>query len=146
MSHSADRVEVIREFQGQFRFLSNFYPAEVELDEVTYPTVEHAYQAAKTRDLLLRRGIRNAQRPGLAKRWGRSIRPRSDWEEVKVGIMHQLVKQKFSREPLKSQLLATGDAELIEGNTWGDKFWGKFCGEGENHLGRILMEVREELR
>lgn len=59
--------------------------------------------------------------------------------------MRQLVRQKFSKEPLQSRLLATGNAVLEEGNTWNDKFWGKFCGEGENHLGRILMEIRDEI-
>jgi len=138
---------VIQEFQGKYRFLSSFYPAEVELDGITYPTVEHAYQAAKTLDSAQREFIRSALRPGSAKRWGKLIQPlRPYWEETKIDIMCQLVRQKFNKEPLKSQLLATGDAELIEGNTWGDKFWGKFRGEGKNHLGQILMRVREELQ
>lgn len=139
----------VREFQGEYRFLSNFYPAEVELDGVTYPTVEHAFQAAKANDddyLKQREKIRQAPRPGLAKRWGRSIRPlRSDWDDVRIGIMEQLIRQKFSKEPLRSQLLSTGSAELIEGNYWNDTFWGVCKGVGKNHLGKIIMRIREEI-
>lgn len=141
-----NKAAIVQEFRGEFRFLSNFYPAEVTLDGATYPTVEHAFQAAKSNDLLVRRSIRNTQRPGSAKRLGSTVYLRPHWEEIKLGIMEQLVRQKFSKEPLKSRLLATGDAELIEGNYWNDKFWGVCYGEGENHLGQILMTVREELR
>lgn len=139
-------TEKISEFQGEYRFLSNFYPAEVELDGVTYPTVEHAFQAAKVFSPELRENIRNAPRPGLAKRMGRKHPLRADWEQVKLSIMEQLVRQKFSKEPLRSRLLATGSAELIEGNYWNDTFWGVCRGKGENHLGRMLMKVREELK
>jgi len=128
-------------------FLSNFYPAEVELDGGIYRTVEHAYQAAKTLDLVERRQIQKARTPGVAKKMGRGISIRTNWEDIKVSIMYQLVKQKFTNHPLlMEKLLDTEDAELIEGNDWGDLFWG-VCnrrGYGFNHLGRILMKVREE--
>jgi ribA/ribD-fused uncharacterized protein len=72
---------------------------------------------------------------------------RPDWEQVKILIMTSLVRDKFTRhQDLKEQLLATGDAELIEGNWWGDTFWGVCKGKGENHLGKVLMKVREELK
>ena len=60
--------------------------------------------------------------------------------------MRDLLRQKFAREPLRSQLLATGEAKLIEGNHWGDTFWGVCRGQGENHLGMLLMKAREEIR
>lgn len=133
---------IICHFDGEHRFLSNFYPGVVKLDGIEYPTVEHAYQAAKTDDRFVRARINELQYPGAAKKFGRTIRLRHDWDTVKIDIMTDLVSQKFSVEPLRSMLLATGDALLIEGNKWGDVFWGVCNGEGENHLGRIIMQVR----
>lgn len=132
----------IDSFHGEHRFLSNFWPAEVMLDGVTYPTVEHAYVAAKTLDIETRREIAAVEKPGDVKRFGRKLALRSDWESVKLDVMRDLVRQKFAHSELRAQLLATGDAELIEGNTWNDTFWGVCRGKGENHLGKILMSVR----
>ena len=137
---------MIDSFRGEYRFLSNFYPAAVELYGETYPTVEHAYQAAKTNDPAARERIRWAQRPGDAKRLGQSVQIRSDWESVKVDVMRGLLVKKFSDRRLADMLLKTGDEELVEGNYWGDRFWGVCGGDGDNWLGRLLMEVRRELR
>lgn len=115
------------------------------LDGLEYPSVEHAYQAAKTLNVYERDRIRKCRFPGLAKAAGKSVTLRYDWDSVRLSTMEHLVRQKFSAQPLRQQLFETGDAELIEGNTWGDTFWGVFNGEGENHLGKILMKVREEL-
>lgn len=71
---------------------------------------------------------------------------RSDWEEVKLGVMEGLLREKFSDPELRRKLLATGERELVEGNDWGDSFWGVCAGRGKNHLGRLLMKLREELR
>lgn len=146
-------TEPITDFRGEYAFLSNFYAAPVEMDGAEYPTIEHAFQAAKTMDYAKRRTIREAQSPTTAKRMGRRIKRREDWFDVSLEIMKTLVKQKFTRDPeLGEKLLATGDAELIEGNNWNDRFYGavydttKNEWTGENHLGRILMEVRAELR
>lgn len=142
-------TDVIDAFSGKHHFLSNFSAAEVWLDGESYPSVEHAYQAAKTNDAAMRRRIGSAATPNLAKRLGRrrEIILREAWDEIKVGIMHDLVRQKFRQhDRLSRLLLETGDAELVEGNWWGDRFWGRCNGEGENHLGEILMSVREELR
>jgi ribA/ribD-fused uncharacterized protein len=136
---------IIGEFQGRYRFLSNFYPAEVELDNIIYPTVEHAYQAAKTLSQISRAQIRLAGTPGQAKRMGRVVKLRPNWEGIKLAIMDRLVCQKFSKEPLRSMLIATGDARLIEGNRWGDTFWGVCRGIGQNNLGLIIMNIREGL-
>jgi len=140
-------VEPIRSFQGEYRFLSNFYPAPVIYWGYQYPTVEHAYQAAKAQTHRDRELIRKAETPGVAKRLGRQIRRRPWSYRERLDTMKLLVQRKFRHHPdLTAQLLATGDRELVEGNEWGDTFWGIYQGGGSNHLGRILMEVREELR
>lgn len=141
----------IDRFIGSRRFLSNFFPAEVEYGGVVYPTVEHAFQAAKTDIEDEREEIRTASTPGEAKRLGRKVTLRADWEKVKESVMEDLVRQKFTRHrPLAAELLDTGDAQLIEGNAWGDTTWGMVekggKWSGKNLLGRILMRVREELR
>lgn len=138
--------QTILEFRGSNRFLSNFHPAIVELDSVFYPTVEHAYQAAKTLDHKAREVVNSIMRPGGAKRWGRKVELRAGWEEIKVGIMLHLLRRKFLHHPLRKRLLATGRVTLIEGNSWGDTYWGACNGVGENKLGVLLMQVREELR
>lgn len=138
-------MKVIDSFQGEYRFLSNFWPVRVTLDEVVYPSVEHAYVAAKTLDLIARRDIPNMA-AGAAKRYGGKIRIRSDWDEVRPHVMQDLVVQKFNDPELKQMLLSTGDATLIEGNTWGDQYWGMCNGVGQNNLGRLLMWVREGLK
>lgn len=140
-------MSAITSFHGEYRFLSNFWPAPVLMDGDMYPTVEHAYVAAKTTDRAVREAIRITEKPGDVKRFGRALVLREDWEDVKLPIMNDLVWLKFlNNVDVKAKLLATGDAELIEGNTWNDTFWGMCKGQGENHLGRILMNVREHLR
>jgi ribA/ribD-fused uncharacterized protein len=140
---------MINEFKGEYRFLSNFYPAQVVLDGAAYATVEHAYQAAKTADLQWRSKIRSAQSAGDAKKLGNQI-PRElfnpKWNDIRLEIMADLLIQKFYDATLRASLLATGDAELIEGNAWGDKFWGVSRGEGTNKLGQLLMVIRQLYR
>ena len=139
---------IIDRFAGEWRFLSNFAPCTVMLDGEAYPSVEHAFQAAKSDDFRVRQQIRSARTAGHAKRMGRSIRLPAGWGETRVRVMRGLLWQKFSPVAPGTQpdylagLLRTGDAELIEGNDWGDKFWGKVNGEGANVLGQLLMELR----
>lgn len=141
---SSRNVEV---FRDEWEFLSNFYPATVHLDGVAYPSVEHAFQAAKTLERAERERIRKSSSPAKAKGRGRGVPLRKDWEQVKLAVMEALVREKFTAHPeLGARLLATGSRRLVEGNTWGDTFWGVCRGSGKNHLGRILMRVREELR
>jgi ribA/ribD-fused uncharacterized protein len=136
----------IDSFSGINRFLSNFYPAVVVLDDDEYPTVEHAYQAAKTIDPEERRVIQSSTTPAMAKKLGRHVTVRDDWLDIKLGIMAELLVQKFTNDPRLSDLLVgTAPAELIEGNWWGDVYWGQCRGYGENHLGRLLMAIRAEL-
>jgi len=140
------KIELIDSFSGEYRFLSNFYPSTIYIDGICYPTVEHAFQAAKTRDEFERRRIAIARTPAKAKSLGRKVRLRKDWESVKVAVMKRCVELKVeSHADLVELLLATGTAKLIEGNTWNDTFWGVCGGRGKNQLGKILMRVRTKL-
>ena len=137
---------MINSFQGEYRFLSNFHPCTIVYEEITYPSVEHAYQAAKTNNLSHRHCIAATSSPGLAKRLGRRVPIRPDWEQKKLQIMYQLCRQKFFKnETLAQQLKTTGDQPLIKGNAWNDTFWGICNGRGQNHLGKILMIIRQQL-
>lgn len=148
-------MEPIDRFTGEWGWLSNFYPSPLILNGEPYPTVEHAYQASKCVNSLDAEAIRNTPNPGSAKAWGRRIKIRPDWDEIKVGIMRELVAQKFRpNSELGNRLQATGDRPLIEGNHWGDRFWGctrptsnLHSGEwvGLNWLGELLMRQREAL-
>lgn len=139
-------MDDVMQFRGEYAFLSNFAKTPVTYDGVIYPTVENAFQAAKCLNASERVPFESCS-PKDAKRLGRRVKLRADWEQVKLDIMYELVRDKFARNPrFAEQLVATGDAELVEGNAWGDTFWGVSRGRGQNHLGRILMRVRDELK
>ena len=133
-------------FRGQYAFLSNFSLVEVQFEGQVYPTVEHAFQAAKTLDLEKRAEIARLSCPGYAKGAGRRLRLRGDWEDVKLSVMETLLRKKFCNWRLRRMLLLTQDHELVEFNWWHDTFWGVCDGVGENHLGKLLMKIREECR
>lgn len=137
--------KVINKFEGEYEFLSNFARCSVVYTGNIYPTVEHTYQAAKSLDKSIQKSFTTLPTPGKAKKLGRQIELRPDWEQVKDNIMKNLLRQKFSHEHFKSQLLATGNTQLVEGNTWNDTYWGVCNGKGLNMLGTLLMEVRSEL-
>jgi hypothetical protein len=137
---------IIDSFCGQYAFLSNFYLHEVEFDGDMYPSAEHAYQAAKTIDLNEREAIRKLLTPGRAKRAGQKVKMRPDWRNWKTYFMRQILESKFSNPEMREKLLSTGDNELVEGNNWNDTYWGVCDGKGKNHLGRILMEIRDTLK
>lgn len=139
-------AENIKGFFGPYRFLSNFEPCLVEFEGLTYPSTEAAYQAAKCKDLLYRKSFLHLT-AAQAKKEGRNVRLREDWEYVKLKIMREVLISKFAKNTyLMEKLLATGDKYLEETNWWGDRFWGVAHGEGENHLGRILMQIRTEFK
>ncbi len=136
----------IERFIGKYEFLSNFYSFKNGL------TVEHFYQAEKTDDLAEKMRIMLAPTPGKAKRLGRKCVIEADFEERRPVIMLPLLRVKFEYSPLQEWLLATEGLELVEGNVWHDNYWGDcFCGRSEcqerglNMLGRLLMQIREEL-
>lgn len=139
---------MIDRFDGtKHRFLSNFYMAPVAYEGILYPSSEHAYQAAKSLDQEVRKRIASLKTAGQSKKAGRQIHIRPNWDAIKYDIMSEIVLEKFIQNPdLKQKLLDTGDDELIEGNTWGDTFFGICNGVGENNLGKILMKVRSILR
>jgi ribA/ribD-fused uncharacterized protein len=144
-----ENIEIIeiKGFFGEYRFLSNFYLSLVWFEGILYPTVEHAYQAAKTKDIIKRTEMSEILSGGNAKRFGKTFPLREDWEDVKLDIMKQLVFHKFiNNKDLKAKLLATGNSYLEETNNWKDFYWGVCNGEGSNHLGNILMSVRVFLR
>lgn len=137
---------MIDSFRGKYRFLSNFHPCAILWGGEEYPSVEHAYQASKTFDSKLREKIRFCKTPAEAKKMGKAVPLRDDWDEIKVSIMQTLVYLKFVKnKELRDLLLATEPEHLEEGNTWGDTFWGVCKGEGKNLLGRILMDIRRIL-
>lgn len=137
---------MIDSFRGEFAFLSNFHPSVIYVNGLRYATVEHAFHAAKAIDPEHHELIRCAPTPGEAKKLGKMIAIRLDWDEVRVDMMRTLIQKKFENPFLRPLLLATGDAELIEKNHWHDNFWGVYKGEGHNWLGKILMEVRAQIQ
>ena len=140
-------METITSFRNEYEFLSNFYPCVLTYEGRTYPTSEHAYQAAKFRDPIIVERIASAPTPGKAKTWARDLDGRrEDWNEVKYSLMERILRVKFSSPDLKEKLLSTGDKYLVEGNSWGDVYWGVCRGEGLNMLGKLLMQIRGELR
>lgn len=137
--------KVIDSFSGDYAFLSNFYPAELEFGGFLFPTSEHAYQAAKSDDINVWMRIQKLPFPGQAKKLGRNIKVVKDWDKIKINVMRKVLNNKFRDNPdLLKMLRDTGDALLIEGNTWGDRFWGLCNGQGLNHLGNLLMEIRDD--
>lgn len=159
-------TEIIDRFRNEYDFLSNFYlGAPIEIWGHTFPTTEHAYQWAKTNDPAEKDWVlwditetsnggvlRVVTTPGVAKRRGAQVTRRPDWEEARIQIMLDINRAKYTQHSdLRQKLIATEDAILIEGNTWHDNFWGSCtceeCGDkGENMLGKVLMQLREELK
>lgn len=140
---------MINKFDGKYAFLSNYHPCAVFYEGIAYPSVEHAFQAAKTLDMTQRYEIANMKTPGAAKRAGRTLNLRSDWEEVKEQVMEDCLREKFRDTELMAKLIGTDGHFLIEGTTWHDQCWGictceKCGGNGENRLGKLLMKIRDE--
>ena len=137
---------VIDSFREEFYFLSNFYPASIWVDGERHPTVEHAFQAAKALQPASKKLIREAKTAAMAKKLAKSVALVPNWDTERVLVMRRLLQEKFKNPLLRSLLLATEDIPLIEGNTWHDYFWGVCNGQGQNVLGKMLMEVRDECR
>lgn len=153
---------MIREFRGQYGFMSNFAECEINYNGYTYPSTEHAFMAQKSYDEIMVEATANnvkyvdwieycatsGKTASEIKAQARTVTLRPDWEQVKLQVMEDVLRIKFNQEPFKSKLLATGNQNIQEGNTWKDVFWGidLQSGVGENHLGRIIMDIRKELR
>lgn len=149
----------ITSFQGEYAFLSNMASQHGGLPELrlrmgglVFGSAEAAYQAAKSLDPDVRRRLAAEPSPYAAKRLGKAVSRggivvlRDDWSQIRLEVMRGVVRQKFAHRPYAALLLQTGDAELVEGNTWGDVFWGECRGRGSNWLGKILMETRLALQ
>ena len=137
---------MIDSFIGEYYFLSNFYHVDVEYGGIVYKNTEAAFQAQKVLDdnekLLF-----SDLYPREAKKLGRRVKLRKDWNDVKDNYMYEICKAKFQQhEDLARKLLGTGDEELVEGNTWNDTYWGVCDGKGKNQLGKTLMRIRDELK
>lgn len=153
-------MKAIYSFQGKYDFISNFYLGEgsaVVIDGILYETTEHAFQAGKFVKRSIRRQVAGCSSPGNSKRFARALAAkvgnRAGWKSLDISIywMLKVIRLKFQHPLMRHKLLSTEDAELWEGNIWGDDFWGVVRNtngdwEGQNWLGRILMHVREELR
>ena len=148
---------IIEKFEGRWRFLSNFYECDIEHQGIRYPSVEHFYVSMKCNNEQMINGkhytigdfremIANTPSPGLVKKIGQKIKVRSDWDNKKLEFMNWAIREKFKDINLAELLVQTEDIDLIESNTWNDTFWGVCNGKGKNHLGKILMKVRDELR
>jgi ribA/ribD-fused uncharacterized protein len=136
----------ITEFQGEFRWLSNFFPVQIEYEGLTYPSVEHAYQAGKLINIEDRK-LFLIMSAGQAKKLWRNYPTYNLTEEFRLNLMYQLLSIKFNQEPFKSLLIATGDCYIQEGNRFGDTFFG-YClktNQGKNHLGQMIMNIRKKL-
>jgi ribA/ribD-fused uncharacterized protein len=143
---------MIKQFQDEYRFLSNFFACDILYRGITFPSAEHAFQAVKAKYSEEMTWVAEAATPGIAKRRGRQVTIRDDWDSVRVDEMYRICYIKFSQPYLTQALLDTHPHELIEGNYWHDQFWGN-CAcethadiEGRNYLGRILMHIRNSYR
>lgn len=152
---------VIDDFRGRWAFLSNFHPAALVWQGITYPTSEHAFNAGKSLSVETRQWIAAAPTPREGKARGRRVPLRPGWDQrIRYEVMASVLRAKFCARPERvTALLSTGDALLVEGNVWHDQHWGdcrcnrlgpplrrEACaGQGANHLGRMLMELRAEL-
>lgn len=131
---------------GKHDFLSNFYDSKIVYNGIEYPTAEHAYQAQKSGNNKIQRIFAYLKSPNDAKLLGRAIKIREDWEQIKDLVMFNIVFAKFNQNPeLAAKLYNTNNRELIEGNHWNDVYWGVCNGIGENKLGKILMQIRNQL-
>jgi ribA/ribD-fused uncharacterized protein len=145
-------LEIIDSFKNEHNWLSNFFKSPITIDGITYPTIEHAFQAAKTDVIEEKLKIVANANPVIAKRIGKKVQLRENWDELRVEIMRKLIDLKFQDEVLAEKLIATGDATLVEGNHWHDNYWGacscaKCSGKTQsNNLGLLLMEKREKLK
>jgi len=158
--------DIINEFTGKYNFLSNFYPVPIDTGRRTYASVEHYYQAMKSmpgeiievkeNNVLVKKTARQwvseAKTPGEAKKRGKKVPLRSDWEIIKIPVMKWGLRRKFTQAEMAAKLLDTKNKILIEGNWWHDNFWGNCtCSKcqnphGKNNLGELLMMIRNEVK
>lgn len=137
---------MIKRFSGEYAWASNFAKCNIVYEGVTYPSVEHAYVAAKTLDADQRLTVLSMT-AGQAKKAGYDFVQRVDWNDIKISVMTELLIKKFSQKEFERLLIATGDQMIVEGNWWGDLYWGMDLEstKGDNNLGKLLMQIRGDL-
>jgi ribA/ribD-fused uncharacterized protein len=139
---------MIKEFKEEYSWLSNFSPCKIILNDIEYPSVEHAYVSCKSSDEEWKKLCSDDNNsPGKIKRKGREIKIVDNWEDIKEDVMFECLLQKYSQEPYKTKLIETGNQKIIEGNNWNDKFWGVCLktNKGKNKLGKMIMIIRSKL-
>lgn len=139
---------MIKEFQGKYRWLSNFWPVQIKYNNRLYSSVEHAYMSSKSHSSEWKDFCVLELDPRIVKKASNEVALRTDWEEVKENIMFELTQLKYQNTLLRKKLLKTADIHIQEGNNWNDIFWGVDIAtkEGENKLGKIIMNVRNEIK
>ncbi len=153
---------MIDSLTGRYRFLSNFYPSKIEHNGIIYPTVEHFYVAMKIKEGQMiktkymttedcRQMISKMSSAASVKNLGKTFKIRSDWDNIKLKVMEWALNEKFKDKDLSDLLVSTNGEEIVEGNYWHDNFFGicscKSCeGKGQNHLGKLLVSIREKIK
>lgn len=141
---------MINSFRGYHAWLSNMYSCNIEFMGHKFKSVENAYMFVKRPSDLdwLNKCLELS--PGDVKKASKLIAVREDWESVKLSIMYELLKKKFTQEPFRTDLLNTRGENIVEGNRWNDTFWGvdikSSPNVGENWLGRLIMDIRTKLK
>ena len=137
-------MNVINSFDGEYDFLSNFYECPILWKGNLYRNSESIYQSYKTLDNVPFDFTKTTG--SQAKKISKKLNVRPDWNKIKFDLMYEICQEKFNQNTdIAQKLMNTGDTILIEGNYWGDTYWGKCNGVGQNNLGKILMKIREEL-
>lgn len=145
-----DRIAIhtetfIKGFFGEYRWLSNYHICPIFYEGIEYTSSEAAYQSAKTTDEYAR-SLFSKMTPSQSRKFGQEIKPRKDWDDIKIDVMYTVLKDKFTRnQDLKEKLLQTGNKILEETNWWNDTFWGVCDGKGKSHLGNVIMKIRKEI-
>lgn len=146
-------------FRGEYAFLSNMYCCQIEYDGCKFPSAEHMFQAYKFKKFMKPEAFRTfckgllKMSPSQIKNYAKKCAPvkSGEWDTIRVDVMRLCIRCKFDQNiALRNKLMLIGDTELIEYNYWGDTFWGKALQKngdfvGENMLGRLLMEYRDQL-
>lgn len=140
---------MICQFRGEYYFLSNLYPCHLQYDDMDFLSLEHAYLYLKYNNNDFRYKCLSDIPANILKKSTTGLTLTKDWNSIKIHTMYELLKIKFNNEPYKSLLLDTSNQNIVEGNNWNDTFWGVDINTtpnyGENHLGRLIMKVRDEL-
>jgi len=140
--------KVVKEFRNKYHFLSNFFLVKINIDDFEYNSTEHYFQSMKFIDPKIQEQIRNAPTPSIAKKLAKKFMRRKDWYEISLDVMERALSVKFDIPEMREKLIATDDMYLQEGNRWNDTFWGVDLktGKGKNHLGRLLMKIRTQIK